>query len=326
MKLIKSECNGKQQLLTKAVTCCFLFSAVWCLTCCDSKSSKPKQKNVETRATSKNMVFKLPEIPISLNGPEARKDYLIRHYWDNFNFNDTLSINSSEAAEQFFVDFIDISSQMSMPTAKEGITIFMQLASQNPSIQNFFVDLLDKYLYDPNSPMRDEELYIPVLEYLIASPNTRTEDKARSEYRLKMALKNRPGNLATDFVFAEGTGKVRRLSEVKNEYVLLYFNNPGCSGCRQVTSQISASAFSKNPKLTILAVYPDTDLEEWKKAQCEIPEKWINGYSPNGVVMEKELYDLKAIPTLYLLNKDRVVILKDAIWPQIERYLNTELK
>ncbi|MGZ2609361.1 DUF5106 domain-containing protein [uncultured Bacteroides sp.] len=313
---------GSWHQSAKIITGCFLVSIVWCLTGCRGNSDKSQNKSVETVVTKKKEIFKLPEIPISLNTPEGRSDYLIRHYWDNFDFNDSLSISNPEAAEQFFVDFIDISSRMSMPLAKEGITIFMQRSSQNQQVQNFFIDLLDKYLYDPNSPMRNEELYIPALKYLVTSPNARIEDKVRLEYRLKMALKNRPGDLATDFVFAEETGKVRRLSDVKNEYVLLYFNNPGCSGCRQVTSQIGASAFSKNPKLTILAVYPDTDLDEWKKAQHEIPEEWINGYSPNGVVMEKEMYDLKAIPTLYLLNKDRKVILKDANWAQIEMYLS----
>lgn len=322
----RTESNyGSWHQSAKIIAGYFLVSMVWCLTGCRGNSDKSQNKSVETVVTEKKQIFKLPEIPISLNTPEGRSDYLIRHYWDNFNFKDTLSISNLEAAEQFFVDFVDISSRISIPTAKEGISIFMQRTSQNLKIQNFFIDLLDKYLYDPNSPMRNEELYIPVLEYLVASPDARVEDKIRTEYRLEMALKNRPGNLATDFKFADGAGKVRKLSDISNKYVLLYFNNPGCSGCREVTAQIAASAFSKSPKLTILAVYPDTDLAEWKKAQHEIPEGWINGHSPNGEVMEKKLYDLKAIPTLYLLNKDRKVLLKDASWAQIEMYLSLNL-
>lgn len=324
MRRTERKYENKHLMFITIVAWCSLVSIVGCLTSCKD-AGKPLQKEVETETTNVQTVFKLPEIPVTLNTPEGRSDYLIRHYWDNFDFNDSLSISNPEAAEQFFVDFIDISSRASMPLAKEGITIFMQRSSQNQQVQNFFIGLLDKYLYDPNSPMRNEELYIPALKYLVTSSNARIEDKVRSEYRLKMALKNRPGELATDFVFAEGTGKVRRLSDVKNEYVLLYFNNPGCSGCRQVTGQISASDLSKNDRLTIVAVYPDKDLDEWKKAQHEIPSEWINGYSPDGVVMEKELYDLKAIPTLYLLNKDRKVILKDAIWAQIEMYLSQHL-
>ena len=36
---------------------------------------------------------------------------------------------------------------------------------------------------------------------------------------------------------------------------------------------------------------------------------------------EQQLYDLKAIPTLYLLNKDKTVLLKDAPAQTIEEYL-----
>lgn len=298
---------------------------MWLLTDCDNRTSKPKAKNTETVTTDVKAAFKLPEIPISLNTPEGRSDYLIRHYWDNFDFTDTLSISNPEAAEQFFVDFVDISSRMSLPTAREGITIFMQRASQNDKVLDFFIDLLDKYLYDPNSPMRNEELYIPVLEYLVTSPKARIEDKVRAEYRLKMALKNQPGDLATDFVFAERDGHLKRLADVKGKYIVLFFNNPGCTGCKQMAEEMAASAFSQNPKVTMLAIYPDADLSEWKETQHGFPDKWIDGYSPNGVIMEKELYDLKAIPTLYLLNKDRKVMLKDATWTQIERYLSLNL-
>lgn len=318
MKQIERKYCSKQKLLTKIITGCFFISLVWYLAGCDGK---PKQQNVETVAMNDDVAFKLPEIPVSLNTSEARGDYLILHYWDNFDFTDRLSISNPETVEQFFVDFVDISSKASILTAKEGINILMQRISQKPDIQIFFIDLLEKYLYDPNSPMRDEELYIPVLEHIVASPDVRAEDKIRSEYRLEMALKNRPGNPATDFKFVDGTGKVRRLSDVQNEYILLYFNNPGCAGCQQVTAQIEESAYSKNTRITILAVYPDSDLAEWKKAQHEIPENWINGYSPSGEVMEKELYDLKAIPTLYLLDRDRKVLLKDATMGQIEMFL-----
>lgn len=320
MEQIENKYYGIQKLLIKVIASCFLIGIMWLLTDHDDGTSKPAM------TTNAKAALKLPEIPIFLNTPEARRDYLILHYWDNFDFTDSMCISNLEVIEQFFVDFVDISNRISISTAKEGISLLLQRISQNWDVRNFFLDLLEKYLYNPNSPMRNEELYIPVLEYIVASPDVRKEDKIRPEYRLKMALKNRPGELTTDFVFAERTGKVRRLSDVKNEYILLYFNNPGCSGCRQVTGQIVASDFSKNDRLTIVAVYPDKDLDEWKKVQHEIPSEWINGYSPNGVVMEKEFYDLKAIPTLYLLNRDRKVILKDANWMQVEMYLSLNLK
>ena len=39
------------------------------------------------------------------------------------------------------------------------------------------------------------------------------------------------------------------------------------------------------------------------------------------MIKPSQLYDLKAIPTLYLLNKDKTVLLKDAPAQTIEEYL-----
>lgn len=46
-------------------------------------------------------------------------------------------------------------------------------------------------------------------------------------------------------------------------------------------------------------------------------------YSYDSTVSLKndEIYDLKAIPTLYLLDKDKKVVLKDVTFNQVENYL-----
>ena len=37
-------------------------------------------------------------------------------------------------------------------------------AQANSTMYGYFVSLMEKYFYDPNSPFRNEELYIPVLK------------------------------------------------------------------------------------------------------------------------------------------------------------------
>ena len=41
----------------------------------------------------------------------------------------------------------------------------------------------------------------------------------------------------------------------------------------------------------------------------------------SGSLKNDEIYDLKAIPTLYLLDKDKKVVLKDVTFNQVENYL-----
>ena len=51
-------------------------------------------------------VFPFPEIPATLTEPEARKSYLLTHYWDQFDFADTTLVNNRDVTEQGFVNFI----------------------------------------------------------------------------------------------------------------------------------------------------------------------------------------------------------------------------
>ena len=42
------------------------------------------------------------------------------------------------------------------------------------------------------------------------------------------------------------------------------------------------------------------------------PDNWYNGYDPDYVIREDILYNVRAIPSLYLLDKDKKVLMKDA--------------
>jgi hypothetical protein len=87
-------------------------------------------------------------------------------------------------------------------------------------------------------------------------------------------------------------------------------------------SSFLINEFSKSNKLKILAVYPDEDLDAWKEHVSVMPKDWINSYDKRVSLKNDEIYDLKAIPTLYLLNKEKKVLLKDATFQQIENYLS----
>lgn len=313
----------KSPLFFKMMTCALGLCALAGLTGCNANTGKSTENNpaVEDSITA----FKVPDIPSSLQSAEERVTYLMQHYWDNFDFNDTSLIHKPEISEQAFANFAYILNEVPQPLAMEGIQTVIRHAEKNWDMQHFIIDLFEKYLYDPNSPLRNEELYIPVLEYIEKSPTLKSEYKITAEYRLKNALKNRPGQQAADFSFADHSGRLRKLSDINNEYILLFFNNPGCDACHQMIEQLKASPFSCHHKVTVLSIYPDKDLEEWKKAENAFPTDWVNGYSPGGFIIEQELYDLKAIPTLYLLSHDKIVLLKDASLEQIETYLNMNL-
>ena len=67
-------------------------------------------------------------------------------------------------------------------------------------------------------------------------------------------------------------------------------------------------------------VYPDEDVQLWKSHLHEMSNEWINAYDKGQVLTLEHLYDLSAIPSFYLLDKDKKVLLKDVDWMDVQRF------
>ncbi len=277
----------------------------------------------EAEKTSAAVVYTLPDIPVMLTTPEERANYLVEHYWSTIDFSDTMIVHQPKVIEQAFVDYIDLFPQVSKEITDRSIQTTLQSCSQDSIVRNYFTKLFDKYLNDPNSAMRNEELYIIVLENIIASDKFPEIEKVRPQFQLKNALKNRVGDVAADFTYTQPSGKSGRMHQISAEYLLIYFYNPDCHACKEVQQTIESSPgltkLQSANRMRILAMYIDKDTELWKKYAPNLPSKWINGQ--NIQLREDDKYSLRAIPTLYLLDKNKKVLLKDVTLPQIDDYL-----
>lgn len=293
------------------------FTGLLCigLLLCGGCSNAQTQKDIPQKQLK---ALVLPQIPDSIRIPQDRADYLSVHYWDHFDFGDTALTHLPEITEQAFADFIPVLSIASEDKMRQGIYLLLDRAMKGSRIMfDCFSDLCEKYLYDPNSPLRDEELYIPCLQYLIASNQMTDVEKERPRYLLRMALKNRPGTIATDFTYTLANDKTGKLSAIQADYTVLFFNNPDCQECKRVKEYMDASPTFHS--VAVLAMYTDADLPLWLKAGY--PHFMINAYDAGQTIQDKQLYDLKAIPTLYLLDKEKRIILKDATVEKIEEWL-----
>lgn len=79
-------------------------------------------------------------------------------------------------------------------------------------------------------------------------------------------------------------------------------------------------------KMRVLALYPGEDMEEWKACAPEPPSAWLNGRDASaGLNIKNRLYAIRDIPSLYLLDKNKRVLLKDADYIRLEAWLqNTD--
>lgn len=278
-------------------------------------ASKEKKSLPKVEQEVRKRHFK-PSIPPQSLPEDVQIGWLKENYWQNFDFRDTLFLKEVDTAEmvEAYATFI----QVMMFTAEDSSPMdsLMRKASVNRPMLDYFAWLGELMLHNPNSPMRNDEFYIPVLKAILRAPYYDKYERLAPEYDLRIALKNRVGHRANDIVYTLSSGAEHRLYEIATEYTLLFLSNPGCPMCLEVTHALSSSPMInemlEQKRLTILMIYPDANLEEWSKHQKEIPSSWINAYDKGTKISRTESYDLKAIPALYLLDRQKNVLVKDA--------------
>lgn len=284
------------------------------------------QQDIKTLRT-----FPMTDIPSVLTSHEDRAAYLAEHYWDRFDFSDTTLLRLPEITEQGFADYLSVLPHTAEETAVTSIKNMLAASLEQDrtgKMYAYFLSNYKSYLHDPNSPFANEEYYIPVTQYIIADRVSDEATKSRARFDLKLMGKNRKGTPATDFSYLTIDHKKGTLYKLKKDYTLLYFNNPDCQACRETTAYLDQSPLIrhllKKGMLDILALYPDEDTALWQARRDEIPLLWINARDGGQRIKDKLIYDLKAIPCLYLLDRDKKVLLKDAAPGAVEQFFNTD--
>lgn len=280
----------------------------------------------------------LPQVPSMLSDPAEINGYIADHFWDGFLSQaypcDSSIVNGvpADEVESALGRFVTILERMCTldQSAKAMSGFFKKVSSfqeANPSsnVFSFFEKMVSKYLFDPNSPVRDETLYLPYVNGLSSSDLVSEDMKPAYSRDAAVCSVNKVGTKAADIVFTDISGKRHRLYDIKADHTLLFFSNPGCNNCEEVTLRLSANErvqeLLDSKVLAVVNLYIDLERDKWMAAVGGYPKKWYNGYDQDYAIRQNQSYYVRAIPSLYVLDKDKVVILKDAPVENVLDYL-----
>jgi hypothetical protein len=296
-----------------------VFVGILMMSGCANNAGKPSQKK-----------FPKVSLPALYNDTRMQSEFLAMHYWDQFDFNDTTWIGSAEATtEQALTEYLSILPYASYDVICKGITQLLDKADVNQAMYAFFYSKMEYYLSNSSSTLRNQELYIPVLEHMVQAKSLDEPRKARPKAILPLLNKNRPGTTAANIHFTRPSGAKDSLTTIKSDLILVIFYDFECVDCNVLKAKMNESPvvneLIKRKKLAILAIYPGANMEGWKKSLPQVPTTWINGYDHNEEIGQLGTYILPSIPTLYLLDGKYMVIMKEQPFEYVEAYLNSIL-
>jgi len=293
---------------------------------------QPQKKAPKAPATRD---FPMAEIPMMITQPDRRAEWLAQHFWDTFTQPeklyrcDSVTVNGvpAEKLEQQVGLFASILQQISIPAGQEAMKAAFgrleafQTAQPEGNTFSQTSALISRYFYDPNSPVRSEDLYLPYVSLLAASDLVSEEERRQYAWDARVCALNQTGTPAADFSFVDTEGRRRTLYGIKAVYTLLVFGNPDCKACREIMEQMAASpeisALISSGRLKVVDVYIDEDVDQWKANKDTYPKEWINGYDAGYAIRTDRLYAVRALPSLYLLDEKKNVLMKDALPEQV---------
>ena len=240
----------------------------------------------------------------------------LNKYFSDFYFHDKEEVESRRAEERFARFLIDV---VRLPRSEQVEQVqSLLLRAEQAGCMERFMQLAEKYLYEPNSPYYNEGLYVVFLLYVVEHGDASLSDFARYKHHYELIAKNQVGSRASDFSFVQQNGLRGTLYGIESNYTVLFFNDPICQECNQVKRQLENNYATFEQKgIRVVAVYIDSEVAVWKKAVYHT--SWLSVYAED--VDRKQLYNVRALPTLYLLDKQKRVLLKDVSVEKLIKYL-----
>lgn len=235
---------------------------------------------------------------------------------------ESLWISNPAAAGERVAGYVKRLSTVKEPALSTCVNRLLEKAYADSTTRVYLSDELEALLFNTASPLRNDSLYMVFLKATLASRLVPEAEKSRYRFQLENVRKNMPGSKAVDFELLDKKGGRFKMSDIKSDYLVLFFYDPDCVRCQKTEQRLMADPLLKMPGVKVLAVYPGIRTREWLDAPSFLPDSWTDGCSPQGEVNTRLLYFIQSMPSIYLLDKDKRVVLKDVSAHRLHDYLS----
>jgi hypothetical protein len=267
----------------------------------------------------------LPEVPVSITEPKDRAAFVLYHFWDALDFNDTVRSHNRDLLEQNFANYLTLFSVADTSEVIRAIDKLTAAARVDSVAYQQVQKVAEKYLYDPNSPMLNEDYYALFAHSFLRDAALDMSAREQFKFQLSCIAKNRCGARATDFAYVDRNGRKGTLMGTPFQgKLMVIFYDPDCDECKASIAEWGQSnalnELIASQRVTVLAVCTEGEKSAWQQHLVEMPTNWLVTYDASGI-NEKNLYILRAMPTIYIIGEDHRIVGKDVLPTQVLQVL-----
>ena len=268
----------------------------------------------------------IPAPPASYySNRELIKKYYAEHAFDHYPFDDERMVKIPMTVERLK----EFSQCLYFAPQEDAIKIAEEVLNKarvSSVTYHAFFDQMEKVLGTLTSPYWTEYIYIPMLRNALSYDKIEQKRVGYYKNQLTLHTKNLPGTKIPNFPILWSDSTKSTLYDIESDYILLYFQNPDCPTCSEVREKLAVNEelnkAIESGKLKVVTIYFERDSTIWYRyLKTKANPKYLHGWDYEGKIDSENLFDLRIIPYMFLLDKDKMIIKKDILYNEISGYL-----
>jgi AhpC/TSA family. len=257
----------------------------------------------------------LPLLPDGSRDSTYPRNYYKSNYWNKYDFRDD-RLMYTPIYERKLDDYL---TKLVVPvpdSVQAEADMLLAKAKGMPETFKYTLWYLTRWT-ETSKIMGMDAAFVYLVENYYMKGMATWIDKEQLEKYIKRASDIAPnmiGKPAMDIRMLDTSGKnVIPLSSVKSDYTILIFWSPDCGHCKKEIPQFDSlyQVLFKKEKYTVrmYAVDADLETEKWKSfiQEKNLGEGWIHVHDPTHTSNFRAFYDVYSTPTIYLLDKDKII-------------------
>ncbi len=242
-------------------------------------------------------------------------EYFRAHYFDNFDLNDPRSMRSGLVHQKidFFLQKLSYQVPDSQIVAMDYLLGKMDKNAE--AFQYYLVHFLNESARSKRMGM--DAAYVYLVDNYYSKGQATWMDKEQVDKLAAQAETLRPtliGETAPDLLFYKENGEALTIHSIKSDYTVLFFWDPECGHCKKsVPFIIDFYNTYKDKGVEILGICTKTgsDISScWSTIKEKGMDIWVNASDQYLRNRYKVIYDVKTTPQIFILDKDKKIIVK----------------
>ncbi len=274
----------------------------------------------------------MPEInlPPDTHNPDSVKwamsyNYSVSHFFDNIDLTDERLLRTPILQSKLNFFFTNVVLQLS-DSINRQIDVVINKCSRNYKVFQFVAVYLFNHFRESET-MGHDAIMVKLADDIYLSGKADWTTKEWRDNLKKDVDRIRPNLIGVkghDLIMDTFTGKYASLYDINKEFTILYFWEPNCGHCQEATPKLKAyyDKVKNQGFIEVFTVCTTAERDKWEKYIKDNNLTWINGWYPKRVTNFDYYYNVQSTPTVYILDKNKVIIAKKLPVESIEGFID----